>query len=257
MSISRGTKRNVRQVGFAAAVSLCLFGCASNEAKSIMFEAYECDLEQVELASDDAAAPPSPSWTACRVIIDEEYGKFDLQVATPGTSGSFLEPGDGWLTVFAPLGAAKSGAALADPGDTSVSIEDFRVVSAELVASNFSYEISGTLDESSGSLDLSMSLDLVLWNEGTEYQYFGSMDATGVTRSPPPPFEPTPDPSDTGTGTGTTGPNAANCQAQYPCGPGPSQRCYYCQAACLCRASNQSCAAPNNQMACNLGQCCF
>jgi hypothetical protein len=249
---------------FRTFASLALVGCGNT---TTTWEAKACSLNASPTFTE------TTNWVDCRAGYFEEGSgipsQFILQLMTPGSRGSFIEPAAGWLTLtfagdqtpgtlvamssngLVPLGsvsaqyAGQNGAGGRLRGGT-VSMTSFTMAArgSDAPSSEFSTEMDfdlSTPTSSGGTASLTGSLRVRASNQPVS-SGTGGAGGTGGTGGTG------------GSGGGTC--NRAACDAYTAqCGGTALAPCY-CAAACECACAGNTCEQQNRSRAQQLGTTC-
>lgn len=241
-----------------------LFGtlaCGQGEsaAASFVLESKQCQLQSTAQIIDQGGGATSAGFNGCRFYYEATSKSLLWQFTTSGTTGSFLKPGAGWLSVR-----------LSEDSPENSTLQSSRTVSTlpGLTAANevvlaYSSQGDGSRSGVIGSVDVGSNIvtprifaakltadlsHLTLQPDALHPQQrrlSGSVSAATAVEPPP----------GTGGGGGGSGDCGSGC-ATTCTGTIPEMACYYCQAACLCRCAGEAaCAQENAHSACRLGTC--
>jgi hypothetical protein len=238
-------------VRIAVAAQIILPACQPHEG-SFILELADCRLDGSAMV-----AGASSSFTGCRAYYGAETEVLTLQLVTEGTSGSFLEPGPGWLAMSvdsresAPATLRVETAASAAPvpvqvprGTSSVTYRDESMgqvpASGRISLSRF------TFSRDQKRLEAEANLDGVQIGGGAGSRSLGggfSLQAaatagSGSGKSPSPTTTPPPTGGQTSGGSGGCADNGASCTKDPTVVRWQSQcQGQIGQAACYCAAA--------------------
>lgn len=250
----------------AISVVSLVAGCQSKATTSWESDACELFTSPTFTITDGT---PTPQWMACRAMYlaatDYVPASFMFQLMTPGTYGTYVEPGRGWLTVTisnvdeAPMTLDVVSSTVGTPEATVAEVlytpttpeqPGGKFPSGRLEFSTRIIDPYGDDDESGFSImaDISVSAQTA----AASVYIDGGIGVWGSHSIP------TETPDDPGDEPGGCSFQARCTSYSSQCSSGaPSMAPCYCAAACLCACANDtSCEQQNSRAAHDLGTSC-
>lgn len=241
-----------------AVVLIALSGCSSEDENQL----FTMETNACQLTSTARVAGNDARWAGCRAQFSgSPYNVLTMQFLTPGTTGSFISPGPGWLTISVSGESAEYTSLAVDDSDGSVlpvSVDPHSVsvyyfdANARKVFARGSLQVGrNTVYTRLGTVVFSAVLDGVTLDVtngafGDEGQGAVPVPLSGMV---------TVAPVMGGGGGGGQSDCSGYTNTCSTCGT--CQAACYCAAACVCHnAGDSSCEAQNRQSAQSLGTTC-
>lgn len=236
----------MRAVLFAA----CLTGCALEEELS----SFVVELDQCQASSSGTVGGVNANWVGCRAHFSGSPSNvLTMQFVTPGTTGSFIAPGPGWLTISVSVDSFEHTTLSIDNRDATVLPTNVSPTSAAV----YYFDKNGRKSFASGSLRVGRN---TVYTALYQVVFDASLDDVTVNVNSlalvPTKLGGSIQLAPAGAGGGAGGSQASCAALTNQCVEGGQAACY-CAAACECyNAGDATCEMQNLQSAMQLGTSC-
>lgn len=234
---------------WSAAVGLVLVSCSSKTPSTgNSMSSFETSVADCKLQSSIAISGSNGTWNSCRVRFDSDSKVYTWQFLTPNTSGSWLSPGAGWITLSFNLDSPEN-ASLATANIVSelpAQVDVNQVVLVYTTPTKTRAGGTGSIDVgsnfvSAGGSSLAATFHVQLASLGA---LTGSATATVAA-------------AQSGGGGGSCTGDTSVCNTYVQQCQGGGQGPCYCAAACTCAAScDTTCQQQNHASASSVGFPC-